>query len=164
MDKLKKIILYLWLIIGLFVLYAIEAWEYIYLRQHGSEHPNENLIMGCMLLIYITPIIIALIIHTVKNKGKAKENSAFSWESFAIAAFVTFGHDFLQNHALQIVNTARALPTQANIDSAVADIITLYVTGFVIIMAVGAVLEYIDRKKKKAATADSTDKLEKEWF
>ena len=164
MAKIKKIIGCIWLIVGLIVMYASEAWEYIYLRQHGSEHPNENRIIGSMFLIWVAPIIIVLIINVWKNRGKPKQYADLSWGYFGCIFFLNLMDKLIENRAMKTVNAARALQTEIAINNAVKKIIMLYTAGFVAVVTLFFILELIDKKKKKAVSADSTEKLEKEWF
>ena len=164
MDKIKKVIVYGWLIVGLLMMYTSEAWEYIYLRQHGSEHPNENQIIGSMLLIWIAPIIVAVIINIWKNRGKSKQYSDFSWRHFGFIFFLNLVDELKENRAMKTVSTARALATETAINKAIKEIIILYTSCFLGAMILFLILDYIDTRKKKSMALDSTENVEKEWF
>ncbi len=162
MEKIKKIIVYIWLFSFIVIAYSSEAWSYIYLRQHGSEHPKENLILTVILLFFIVPVAVILILHTFRNRGKPKQQTEFSWTGLALSAFVVGGHDFLQNRAMKIVNTARNMPTTANIDSAVTGIIKLYTIYFLIMVALCFISDFAENKLKHKNTSFAEKEMETE--
>ena len=149
MEKVKKAIVYIWIFGLLIAMYSAEAWSYTYLRQHGSEHPKENMIFGILLLAFLIPFAILLIVNKFKNKDKPKQKIEFTWSGLATAFIICGGHDFLQSRAMNMVNTARATPTAVNIENAKTDIITLYAVYFIALTVFCIVADFFEKKYKK---------------
>ncbi|MBQ3008777.1 MAG: hypothetical protein IJN77_05390 [Oscillospiraceae bacterium] len=149
MEKVKKAIVYIWIFGLLIAMYSAEAWSYTYLRQHGSEHPKENMIFGILLLAFLIPFAILLIVNKFKNKDKPKQKIEFTWSGLATAFIICGGHDFLQSRAMNMVNTARAAPTAVNIENAKTDIITLYAVYFIALTVFCIVADFFEKKYKK---------------
>ena len=149
MNKIKKVLVYIWIFGLLIAMYSEEAWSYTYMRQHGSEHPKENLIFGILLLAFIIPFVILLTVNKIKNKDKPKQKAEFTWSRLATAFIICGGHDFLQSRAMNIVNGARAMPTATNIDNAKMDIITLYVVYFAVLTVCCIIADVFERKYKQ---------------
>lgn len=149
MEKMKKAIVYIWIFGLLIAMYTAEAWSYTYLRQHGSEHPKENMIFGILLLAFLIPFAILLIVNKFKNKDKPKQKIEFTWSGLATAFIICGGHDFLQSRAMNMVNTARAAPTAVNIENAKTDIITLYAVYFIALTVFCIVADFFEKKYKK---------------
>lgn len=149
MEKVKKAIVYIWIFGLLIAMYSAEAWSYTYLRQHGSEHPKENMIFGILILAFLIPFAIILIVNKIKNKDKPKQKVEFTWSGLATTFIICGGHDFLQNRAMKIVNAARAAPTAINIENAKTDIITLYAVYFIALTVCCIVADFFEKKYKQ---------------
>lgn len=162
MEKIKWIIVYIWLSGFLVIAYSAEAWSYIYMRQHGSEHPKENLIFTIILLLFIIPIAVILILNTFRNSDKPKQQAEFSWSGLALSVFVLGGHDFLQNRAMNMVNSARAIPNAVNIDNAVNGIIRLYIIYFSIMVGLLFITNFAEKKLKNKNASFVENELESE--
>lgn len=162
MEKVKKAIVYIWIFGLLIAMYSAEAWSYTYLRKHGSEHPKENMIFGILLLAFLIPFAIILIVNKIKNKDKPKQKAEFSWRSMGVAAMIIGSHDFLQSRAMDMVNTARNIPTAPNIDSAVTGIIRLYVIYFSVMVVLLFITGFAENKLKGKNTSFVEKEMEAE--
>ena len=162
MQKFKKAIVYIWIFGLLIAMYTAEAWSYTYLRQHGSEHPKENMIFGILLLAFFIPFAILLIVNKFKSKDKPKQKAEFSWRSLGITAVILGSHDFLQSRAMNMVNTARNIPTAPNIDSAVTGIIRLYAIYFSVMVLLLFITGFAENKLKGKNTSFVESELEAE--
>ena len=147
-KKMKDRLFYLWMVLILGAIYTENAYEKIYYLRNNVNFPHRWTVFGIILSVFIITLI-AVAISNRKNKNEASFGL-----SFIIAFVASTCNQIVTNKADRIVRYAQ------DIDKAVSDIIVLYVTGFAIILVMGIIFDFIEKKRREKLQADSGDNNE----
>ena len=148
MDKIKKAIACIWLALVVTAMYFSEAWESIYWRKNGREHPAENTIALWLLAACLIPVIVMIVVSIFQNGFRKKQTTDvnFSWSLFGIYMLVNISIHLIRDKGQQIA--ANAYFSGRNTDKAAMEILLLYTAGYIIFWILLFVLDRIDKKKK----------------